>query len=95
MFGLFDIRKPRGYHHPYIYVDERRERLEQLTDEARRKLGRPSGQPLNPELIRGKFVESTTHLKRRKMRKRHPLQGVVLICFITLLIYLWTIVLSA
>lgn len=94
LFGLFDIRKPRGYHHPYIYVDERRERLEQLADEARRRLGMPSGKPQDTSRVRGKFVEATTHLKHRRRRKRQPLHVVVLLFFVTLLLYLWAVILS-
>lgn len=94
LFGLFDIRKPRGYHHPYIYVDERRERLEQMTNEARRQLGMSAGKPLDTERIRGKFQEATTHLKRQRRRKQRPLQWVVLLFFITFLLYLWTVILS-
>ena len=26
--GMFTMRKPRGFNHPYIYVDERKEKLE-------------------------------------------------------------------
>ena len=25
--GMFTMRKPRGFNHPYIYVDERKEKL--------------------------------------------------------------------
>ena len=28
--GMFSMRKPRSYHHEYIYVDERKEKLQKM-----------------------------------------------------------------
>ena len=28
--GMFTMRKPRAYHHEYIYVDERKEKLQKI-----------------------------------------------------------------
>ena len=36
---LFQTAKPRRFSHPMVYCDERRERLRQLEDRARRELG--------------------------------------------------------
>lgn len=36
---LFPVRKPRRFHHEPIYRDERKERLRQLEQRARRELG--------------------------------------------------------
>ena len=30
--GFFNQRKPRGFNHQYIYVDERRERLKEMEE---------------------------------------------------------------
>ena len=30
--GMFTMRKPRGFNHPYIYVDERKEKLAKMDD---------------------------------------------------------------
>ncbi len=35
---FFGNRKPRGFHHQFIYVDERRDRLDRLEASARREL---------------------------------------------------------
>ena len=59
-------RKPRGFHHHYIYVDERKEKLQKIEEKAKRELGMLPPKEFDPEDIRGKFVEATTHLKRRK-----------------------------
>lgn len=83
------MRKPRGFHHTYIYVDERKERLAKMEENAKRELGMLPEKEFSPEDIRGKFVEGTTHLKRRRDRGRKPVHPGVLIVIIVLLGYLW------
>ncbi|HJA86293.1 MAG TPA: hypothetical protein H9950_08940 [Candidatus Bacteroides avicola] len=87
--ALLGLRRPRGYHHTYIYVDERREQLEQRKEAIRRELGLAKPSPPRPEDIRGKFVEATTHLRRSKQKGRHPTHIAVLLFFIGLLSWLW------
>ena len=87
--GMFTMRKPRGFHHSYIYVDERKEKLEKMKENAKRELGMLPPKEFNPEDIRGKFVEATTHLKRRKESGKRPLHSIVILFFIGLLAYLW------
>ena len=41
MFNLFKMRKPRRFHHDYLYVDERKERLREIEERARSELGLP------------------------------------------------------
>ncbi len=87
--GMFTMRKPRGFNHPYIYVDERKEKLAKLEENAKRDLGLLPEKKFSPEDIRGKFIEGTTHLRRRKESGRKPMSlGVVLVA-IVLLVYLW------
>lgn len=87
MFG--NVRKPRRFNHQYIYVDERKEKLAKMEEEAKRELGMLPPKEVNPENIRGKFIEGTTHLKRRKEKGKKPLSAAILIIFVLLLIYLW------
>ncbi|MDR1004636.1 MAG: hypothetical protein LBL97_06505 [Prevotellaceae bacterium] len=87
--GMFTMRRPRGFHHPYIYVDERKEKLTKMEEAAKRELGMLPEKEFSPEDIRGKFVEGTTHLKRRKESGRKPVHIGVLIFAILLLLYLW------
>ena len=71
--GMFNsMRKPRGFNHQYIYVDERKEKLAKMEENAKRDLGMLPEKEFNPEDIRGKFIEGTTHLKRRKASGRKP-----------------------
>ena len=65
--GIFNQRKPRGFQHQYIYVDERKERLREMEERAKRELGMlPEKAATAEERIRGKIVEQTTHVKRKQ-----------------------------
>ena len=87
--GMFAMRKPRGFHHSYIYVDERKEKLAKMEEDAKRELGMLPEKEFSPEDIRGKFIEGTTHLKRRKESGRRPVHLGVILVVVALLIYLW------
>ena len=50
--GMFTMRKPRGFHHSYIYVDERKEKLAKMTEDAKRDLGMLPEKEFSPEDIR-------------------------------------------
>ncbi len=89
--GMFTMRKPRGFHHTYIYVDERKEKLEKIRENAKRDLGMlpEEEKKFSPEDIRGKFVERTTHLKKRKESGRKPMHFGVALFLILILLYIW------
>lgn len=87
--GMFTMRKPRGFNHPYIYVDERKEKLAKMEEKAKRELGMLPEKEFSPEDIRGKFVEGTTHLKRRKESERCPMHFGVALILIAVLFYIW------
>ena len=86
--GFFKQRKPRGFSHQYIYVDERRERLKAMEECARRELGMvPEAEKTTEDRIRGKFVEQTSHLKRQQ-EKGKPSSSKWLIIIAVLLVAL-------
>lgn len=87
--GMFSVRKPRRFNHQYIYVDERKEKLAKMEEDAKRDLGMLPKKEFSPEDIRGKFIEGTTHLKRRKESGRKPVHLGVILVIIALLIFLW------
>ena len=92
--GMFSMRKPRGFHHEYIYVDERKEKLEKIKENAKRELGMLPPKAFNPEDIRGKFVEGTTHLKKSKRRgddprSRHYKNMKLLLALVALAFLFW------
>lgn len=84
---LFTVRKPRGFHHNYIYYDPRKEKLKEIDERAKRELGILPPKEFSPEDIRGKFVGATKHLKRRKESGRKPLSYGVLILLIVILLF--------
>lgn len=86
--GMFTMRKPRGFRHEYIYVDERKEKLQKIEEAAKRELGMLPEKEFSPEDLRGKFVDSTTYLKRRKESGRKPLSYGALIAGIIVLLFI-------
>ncbi|MCQ2066709.1 MAG: hypothetical protein MJY65_03530 [Bacteroidaceae bacterium] len=86
--GLFNVREPRRIEHKYIYYDERKEKLKKIEENARRELGMiDEEEPYNPERIRGKFIEGTKYLKRRKESGSKPLSLPVALILIAGLLF--------
>ena len=86
--GMFKSEKPRPFSNQYIYVNERKEKLAKIEENAKRDLGMlPPKELTAEERIRGKFVEGTKHLKRRKESGRKPLTYAVLLIGIAALMY--------
>lgn len=86
--GFFKQRKPRGFSHQYIYIDERREKLKAMEERIKRELGMiPEAEKTTEERIRGKFVEQTSHLKRQQ-EKGSPSSSKWLIIIAALLVAL-------
>ena len=83
------MRKPRGFNHSYIYVDERKEKLAKMEENAKRDLGMLPEKDSRPRIVRGKFIEGTTHLKRRKESGRKPMHLGIILVVMAVLIYLW------
>ena len=83
--GIFNQRKPRGFQHQYIYVDERRERLREIEERAKRDLGLLEEKELTTEeRIRGKIAEQSSHLKRQQ-EKEAPITNRRLIFILALM----------
>ena len=75
--------------HHYIYYDERKEKLRKIEENARRDLGMLDGEEtFDPNRIRGKFLESTKHLRRRKQSGAKPVSTPVIIMILVALIIL-------
>lgn len=87
--ALFKSRTPRRFNHQYIYYDERKEKLKKMEESAKRELGIMPEKEFDPEEIRGKIVEQTTHVRRRKESGRKPVHIGVILIIIALLVYLW------
>ena len=86
--GMFKAEKPRAFSHQYIYVDERKERLAKIEENAKRDLCMlPPEETTAEERIRGKFVDATKHLKRRKESGRKPLTYATLLVALAIACY--------
>lgn len=91
--ALFKSMKPRAYRHEYIYYDERKEKLQNIRDKAKRKLGLLPPKEFSPEDIRGKFTMATKHVRRRKEGGTHLSTGMLIFLIIALILlmrYLYT-----
>lgn len=85
---MFKTEKPRPFNHQYIYVDERKERLAKIEENAKRDLGMlPPKESTAEERIRGKFIEGTKHLKRRKESGRKPMTFVTILIALAIACY--------
>ena len=64
---LFKTREPRKFNHKYIVVDERKEKLDKIVENAKRDLGMlPPKEPTYKERIKGAFVGENSHLERKR-----------------------------
>lgn len=86
---FFNSMRNSSLIYQYIYVNERKEKLEKMEEKAKRELGMLPDKEFSPEDIRGKFVEGTTHLKRRKASGRKPVSFGIILIIIAFLLYLW------
>lgn len=90
--SLFRTRKPRGFEHHFIYVDERKERLEQLERRAKGELGMSAEQKSRIDPIRGTFRNDRL---RHHQRMQHRVVIFYLACLVILLLALMVLSLLA
>ncbi len=92
--GFFKMQEPRRFNHKYIFVDERKEKLDKIVENAKRDLGMlPPKEETRAERIREAISGSTTHLKRRREEgTRFSTKAIVvgLVVFLYILHYLVT-----
>lgn len=67
--GLLNQRRPRGFRHEYMFVDERKDRLKAVEDRAKAELGRAEPTSLGHDGIRGVFLAATKHARKRSERR--------------------------
>lgn len=87
--GYFKQRQPRRFSHKYIFVDERKEKLDKIVENAKRDLGMlPPKEETYRDRLKGAFVGENSHLARRKengpkMSTRF-IVGALLVCIFVL-----------
>lgn len=65
--GMFKTKEPRKFNHKYIFVDERKEKLERIVNNAKRDLGMlPPEEGGHRERLQGAFQGENSHIARRK-----------------------------
>ena len=65
--GRFKMSEPRRFNHKYIFVDERKDKLDKIVEKAKRDLGMlPPEEKDYRERLRGAFTDENSHLSRRK-----------------------------
>lgn len=86
--NFYHMPKPKGFHHQFIYVDERKEKIKKMEEKAKQELGmEPSA--VKPEDLRGTFHRATKHVrKHQERRNRMFLPGFGTCLFIILLLVL-------
>lgn len=87
MFPFTNIR-PRRFHHPMIYADERRQRLLDIEARARRELGMQADAQQPCDALRGTFTTRSEQLRRKNSRSVWGRAGstVLIVALLTLLL---------
>jgi hypothetical protein len=93
--SLFKPRRPRPFHHEWLYVNERRDRLKAIEQRARRELGMTSDDRSGPQPLwnhlRGAFTTdrlSEKHPKGRFFLRSNALAAFLLVISIAILFIL-------
>lgn len=87
-FNIFNLRTPRTFHHEFIYVDERKERLQQIEERARRELAGASPCENASERLRGQFMKTVQERRRRRQGNRQYLLLLAVAFFLLVLVVL-------
>ncbi len=86
--ALFGNRKPRPFEHKYIFVDERKERLDEMEKKVKREMGVAPQEAYDVEKIRGKIFEQTKFVRHRHSGlKKGWSYGLIILMIIGLLIF--------
>ncbi len=97
--SFFCQQKPRKFHHEYMFVDERKDRLKDIERRAKSELENGdtnSSAYYDGERLRGRFLNATKHAKRRNERRLAggvALSFGVLVILILVLVAVWRILL--
>ena len=69
--GFFKSKEPRRFNHKYIYVDERKEKIDKIVQNAKRELGLlPPEEGSYADRLKGAFTNENS---RRVLQSAHSL----------------------
>lgn len=95
--GLFYSRKPRRFHHEYMFIDTRKERLAAIKKKAEMELKADGRLDTVSRLERGVFLNATryvSHRKEKSLSAGHLFISVIAVMLVFLLVLIWKTVLS-
>lgn len=97
--GLFRQRKPRDFHHEYMFTDMRKDKLKEVENRAKKDLGIADNNKSadREERIRGAFLNATNYTRRRSERRLSGgfvLSTGIVVVLIILLIIIWKFLLN-
>lgn len=86
------MKKPRPFSHSPIYINERRERLAEIEQRARRELGLSPSADEGPARLQGVFSRGQQHVRRHRQRGG-GLSTQKMFLLIVLLFLIWKLLL--
>lgn len=90
MVGFFKQPKPRRFSHPYLYVNERKERLKEIETRAKKELGLLETQGQAGSSVKGSFLQAASrtnsHISRRNAGVWLTQAGLLVLFIIILLV---------
>ena len=95
--GFLNQRRPRGFRHEYMFVDERKDRIRDIEQRAKASLGGEVSRTSGHERLRGTFLNATRHASKRHERRLAGgfvlTYGVILVLLV-ILVAVWKMLLS-
>jgi len=94
--SIFSQPKPRRFSHKYMFVDERKERLETIEAKAKGELGMTEDAAQRNERIHEVFQNAARHVRRRRERRvagGFTLSFGVIVALLLLLLAIWKMLL--
>ena len=87
--SFFYQRKPIGFQHQYLYVDERKERLKELEQKVMAELGLENTDKNNRKDLRGSFKNSSRYQNKRKCHSVNSPIIMGLFMLLLVILVLW------
>lgn len=85
-------RRPRGFKHDFIYVNDRKNRWRHFNDNARSEMNAQNDDEASDNPFKGRFTKVVKHLEKKKY-KRFRLnsfeQVMKIVVAVVVLVFLW------